>query len=93
MQNTTPSGAPNAKSRDKYGMPDGSYPVFNHDTAMKALNLRGNSKTYSAAQIVAHVRRWAVKASDQAVINACDDITKPGATGKAAAVKRHGKGA
>lgn len=53
-------------------MPDGSYPIKSAADAEDAINLRGNSKTYSKAQIIAHVRKWAKKNNNQAIQDKCD---------------------
>lgn len=38
-------------------MPNGSYPIRNQHQADSAWNLRGHSKDYSEAQVVAHIRQ------------------------------------
>jgi hypothetical protein len=47
-KNRTPSGAPTQAARDKTGggsgLPSGSYPVFDHKSAINALNLRGHAQ-------------------------------------------------
>jgi hypothetical protein len=60
------------KDPDVQTMPDGSYPIKNAADAEDAINLRGNSKTYSKAQIIAHVRKWANKNNNDAIIKKCD---------------------
>lgn len=67
---------PTAAQRERTGMADGSYPVASREQAMNALRLRGRSKTYSAAQVVAHVRRRAQRMGWTDVVAACDDAMK-----------------
>lgn len=67
---------PSAAQRDKYGMPDGSYPVANREQAHSALMLRGKSKTYSASQIIAHVRRRAQRMGWNDIVALCDEAAK-----------------
>lgn len=67
--NRTPSGAPSATARSRYGGPDGSFPVFDHTSALSALSLRGHAP--NPAAIIARCRRWAQRAGDKAVLDAC----------------------
>lgn len=44
--NTTPSGAPSAEARDKHAvLSDGRFPVFDKESALAALKLRGKGTT------------------------------------------------
>jgi len=40
-QYRTPSGAPTAEARKKFGLPDGSFPVWDKPSAESALSLLG----------------------------------------------------
>lgn len=62
-----------AEDRKKHGLPDGSFPVFSHETAMSAIKLRGHG---DKAQVLAHVMRWAKKAGDQRVQKAVLDARR-----------------
>ena len=42
-------------------MPNGSYPIRNQHQADSAWKLRGHSKDYSAAEVVAHIRAQVAK--------------------------------
>lgn len=72
--NRTPSGAPSATARKKHGGPGGSFPVFDHKSAMSALKLRGHAP--NPAAIIARVRRWANSTGDKAVLAACDQAAE-----------------
>lgn len=37
----TPSGAPTAEARQKFGLPDGSFPIWDKESARSALDLLG----------------------------------------------------
>lgn len=51
-------GNPTAAARDKHGMPDGSYPVWDPQSADSAIGLRNNSD-HSAASVLSHVAKQA----------------------------------
>jgi hypothetical protein len=52
---------PTAAQRKKYGMSDGSFPVWNQDSLDSAVKLSGRSKSHSPAEVRAHIRRAASK--------------------------------
>lgn len=56
--------------REKTGMQGGKYPVATHAQRMSAIKLRHHGKGVSASAVLAHVMAAAVKAHDQAAINA-----------------------
>lgn len=68
-KNRTPSGAPSASERDKTGggngMRDGSFPVFDHKSAINALNLRGHAP--DPAAVINKVASYADRANDSGV--------------------------
>lgn len=70
--NRTPSGAPSAAVRDRTGMKDGAFPVWDMKSGMNALALRGKSPSHTPAEVIAHVRRRAQQMGNQALIEACN---------------------
>ncbi len=51
--NRTPSGAPSAVARQKYGVNDqGDFPIFDKASAEAALKLRGKAKTKAERQLI-----------------------------------------
>jgi hypothetical protein len=59
--NRTPSGAPSASARDKFGSGDDgkAFPVFDHTSAVDALRLRGHNKNLSESGVVDKVANYA----------------------------------
>jgi len=45
MAGRTPSGAPTAAERAKHGEKDGSFPIWDHKSAIAALKLRGHASS------------------------------------------------
>ena len=73
--NRTPSGSPSADARDKHAvLSDGRFPVFDKDSALAALKLRGRGTTRAERKkIVDAAAKWApaeAKAARQEDLNA-----------------------
>lgn len=73
-RNRTPSGAPSAAARNKYGDGHGAFPVFDHESAMSAIKLRGHSD--DPAKILNKVSRYANAHSDAAAKKAVAEARK-----------------
>lgn len=71
----TPSGAPSQEARDKHGFSDGSFPVFDHTSAMSAISLRGHG-SHSKAEVLDKVSRYANQAGDAVARNAVAEARK-----------------
>lgn len=50
---------PTQAARDKHGMSDGAFPVWDQQSADDAINLRHNSPGHSAASVLRHVAQKA----------------------------------
>lgn len=59
----TASGAPTQKAREQHGFDDGSFPVFDHTSAMSAVSLRGHG-SHSNSEVLDKVSRYANQAGD-----------------------------
>lgn len=62
--NRSKSGAPTAAARAKFGMKDGSFPVFDEKSAKDAINLRGQG---NKSAVLSHVNKWATANSHAGV--------------------------
>lgn len=61
-------------------MPDGSFPIRNQAELESAIKMRGQSKTYSKAQIEAHIRKRAAALDLTTVVNKMMAPTGRGST-------------
>lgn len=50
---------PTQAARDKHGMKDGAFPVWDQQSADSAIGLRHNSPDHSAASVLRHVSQKA----------------------------------
>jgi len=71
----TEKGNVTEKARKKAGMKGGGekkgkFPVFDHKSAISAINLRHSGKGVSASAVLAKVSAWATKNGDKAVLAA-----------------------
>lgn len=46
---------PSDKQRKSTGMPNGDYPIWNKSSLKSAISLRGQSGTYSKAEVAKHI--------------------------------------
>lgn len=72
--NRTSSGSPSQAARNKYGDQSGGYPVFDHKSAMAAINLRGHAD--DPAKILDKVSRYANSHDDTAAKKAVSKARK-----------------
>lgn len=69
MAMRTKKGNVTAAARKKAtGSSKGKFPVFDHKSAISAINLRHNGKGVSPAAVLSKVARWASTHGDKAVL-------------------------
>lgn len=66
----TPSGAPTAEARQRFGDRDGKFPLWDHQSAMSALDLLGRASNPAAT--LARIRRLASAKGWKDVLARCD---------------------
>lgn len=72
--NRTPDGDVSQGAREKYGDQHGAFPVFDHRSAMSAVQLRGHAP--DPAKILTKVSKYANANNDQEAKNAVADARK-----------------
>jgi hypothetical protein len=75
----TPSGAPSQAARDKTGMADGSFPVFDNESAEQAIKLRGHGDKKA---VLAHVAKSPVAKNSKKIQDMIDAARERDAGGK-----------
>lgn len=75
----TPSGTPSKAARDKTGMADGSFPVFDNESAEQAIKLRGHGDKKA---VLAHVAKTPVAKNSPKIQKMIADARERDAGGK-----------